>query len=120
MEHWPCNIRKRGRVIPCNRRVIPCNIRKGGSAFPCNPSLPSQATKDTAFLAETLHTHTLFGGAGVTRSVLDCLIECYEHLVGADIGVGQHGLLRMLTSDWRDARMQNTGEVREQNTLLEQ
>ena len=59
-------------------------------------------TKDTAFLSETLTTHTLFGGVGATQSVLACLLECYEHLVGPDISVGKHGLLRMLTSDWSD------------------
>ena len=26
----PCNIRRGGRAIPCNWRVIPCNIRRKG------------------------------------------------------------------------------------------
>ena len=26
----PCNIRREGRAIPCNWRVIPCNIRRKG------------------------------------------------------------------------------------------
>ena len=26
----PCNIRREGRIIPCNWRVIPCNIRRKG------------------------------------------------------------------------------------------
>ena len=25
----PCNVRRGGRAIPCNWRVIPCNVRRG-------------------------------------------------------------------------------------------
>ena len=26
----PCNVRRQGRAIPCNWRVLPCNIRRKG------------------------------------------------------------------------------------------
>ena len=29
-------IRRKGRAIPCNWRVLPCNIRRKGCAIPCN------------------------------------------------------------------------------------
>ena len=34
-----CNIRRKGRAIPCNWRAVPCNIRRKGRVIPCNPSL---------------------------------------------------------------------------------
>jgi hypothetical protein len=59
-------------------------------------------TKDVAFLSDRVHTYTMFGGTGKRLTVLDCLLACFDHLIGPDIGTGEHGLLRMLSSDWSD------------------
>jgi hypothetical protein len=98
------------------RDLLPYSLMSHGLVWPDRERGPSDLdlyalltaseyvleTKDTAFLSETLQTYTLFGGAGEVRTVLDCLLACFDHLVGPDIGVGSHGLLRMLTSDWSD------------------
>ena len=51
------------------------------------------ATRDRAFLDEGIR------GQGTVR---DLLARCFKHLVD-DVGVGEHGLMRMLNDDWNDA-----------------
>ncbi|MGA2136766.1 MAG: hypothetical protein ABSH50_31130 [Bryobacteraceae bacterium] len=51
------------------------------------------ATRDTAFLDESIHGRT---------PVRDLLARCFRHLVD-DVGVGEHGVMRMLNDDWNDA-----------------
>ena len=50
------------------------------------------ATRDTAFLDEQIHK----------EPVRALLARCYKHLVD-DVGVGEHGVMRMLNDDWNDA-----------------
>ncbi len=59
------------------------------------------ATRDTAFLDETVH-------AGKTP-VRALLARCYRRLVEG-VGVGQHGLMRMLNDDWNDALVMFWGQ----------
>ena len=54
----------------------------------------SSKTRTVFRCSEKIRTYTLFGGVGTELTVLDCLLACFEHLVGAEIGLGQHGLLR--------------------------
>lgn len=51
------------------------------------------ATRDTAFLGEEI------SGKEAVRNLL---ARCYKHLV-EDVGVGEHGVMRMLNDDWDDA-----------------
>ena len=60
------------------------------------------ATRDTAFLDEEIPTWPLRGPAAGKAAVRALLARCYQHLV-EDVGVGQHGVMRMLNDDWNDA-----------------
>jgi glycosyl hydrolase family 36 len=60
------------------------------------------ATRDTAFLDEEIHTWPLRGPAAGKATVRNLLARCYQHLVD-DVGVGEHGVMRMLNDDWNDA-----------------
>jgi len=50
------------------------------------------ATRDTGFLDLEIGNST----------VRELLARCYQHLVD-DVGVGEHGVMRMLNDDWNDA-----------------
>lgn len=58
------------------------------------------ATRDLAFLDEQIAS-PLPGAAPVTDSVRNLLARCYRHQV-EDVGVGEHGIARMLNDDWND------------------
>ena len=60
------------------------------------------ATRDTAFLDEEIPTWPLRGPAAGREPVRKLLARCYRHLV-EDVGVGEHGVMRMLNDDWNDA-----------------
>jgi hypothetical protein len=55
------------------------------------------ATRDRAFLEEKIPVRLSQGD-----SVRNLLARCYRHVV-KDVGVGEHGLMRMLNDDWNDA-----------------
>ncbi|HEX3746645.1 MAG TPA: hypothetical protein VHW09_22060 [Bryobacteraceae bacterium] len=58
------------------------------------------ATRDQAFLAEQIPARE--ESKASSDSVANLLARCYRHLV-RDVGVGQHGVMRMLNDDWNDA-----------------
>jgi len=60
------------------------------------------ATRDVAFLDEKIPTWPLHGPAAGTDSVRNLLARCFRHLT-VDLGVGEHGIMRMLNDDWNDA-----------------
>ena len=60
------------------------------------------ATRDVDFLNEEIQTYPVHGPAAKSQSVRNLLVRCYNHLI-QDVGVGQHGLMRMLEDDWSDA-----------------
>eukprot|EP01045_Picozoa_sp_COSAG04_P010657 COSAG04_NODE_658_length_11475_cov_3.480837_2_plen_791_part_00 len=98
------------------RDLLPYSLMSHGLVWPDRERGPSDLdlyvlltaseyvlqTRDVSFLSERVKTFTLFGGEGENHTVVECLLACFDHLVGPDIGLGEHGLLRMLTSDWSD------------------
>ena len=58
------------------------------------------ATRDADFLNETIPAR-FSATAGRTESVRKLLERCYRHQV-EHVGVGQHGIVRMLADDWND------------------
>lgn len=58
------------------------------------------ATRDKAFLHEQIPT-LLSASTGKSDSVANLLRRCYQHQV-RDVGVGKHGIVRMLVDDWND------------------
>lgn len=58
------------------------------------------ATRDADFLNEQIPAR-LSTQAGKTDSVANLLRRCYQHQV-RDVGVGKHGIVRMLVDDWND------------------
>ncbi len=58
------------------------------------------ATRDIDFLNETIPAR-LSATAGRTDSVRNLLERCYRHQVN-DVGIGQHGIMRMRVDDWND------------------
>ena len=60
------------------------------------------ATRDVAFLDEQVATFPLYGPTAGKESVRNLLARCYRHLV-EDVGIGEHGLMKMLEDDWNDA-----------------
>jgi hypothetical protein len=58
------------------------------------------ATRDSAFLNEQIPAR-LSAEMGKTDSVANLLRRCYQHQV-RDVGVGKHGIVRMLVDDWND------------------
>ncbi len=60
------------------------------------------ATRDRAFLDEEIPAWPLRGPAARQETVRNLLARCFKHLV-EDVGVGEHGLMRMLNDDWNDA-----------------
>jgi hypothetical protein len=59
------------------------------------------ATRDVAFLSEEVPTYPIYGPAAGKESVRNLLARCYGHTV-KDVGVGEHGIMRMLMADWTD------------------
>ena len=60
------------------------------------------ATRDVDFLHEEIQTYPVHAPAAKRESVRNLLARCYKHML-ENVGVGQHGLLRMLEDDWSDA-----------------
>jgi hypothetical protein len=58
------------------------------------------ATRDVGFLEERIPAR-FSATAGRTESVRGLLERCYRHQV-AHVGVGEHGVVRMLADDWND------------------
>jgi hypothetical protein len=58
------------------------------------------ATRDTDFLNEKIPT-LLSATAGRTETVRNLLERCYRHQI-KNVGVGEHGIMRMLVDDWND------------------
>lgn len=65
------------------------------------------ATRDVAFLDEKIPT--LFSAtSGRTETVRNLLERCYRHQV-IDVGVGEHGVMRMRVDDWNDGLIYTWG-----------
>lgn len=65
------------------------------------------ATRDVAFLDEKIPT--LFSATpGQTETVRKLLERCYRHQVN-DVGVGEHGVMRMRVDDWNDGLIYTWG-----------
>ncbi|HTP87045.1 MAG TPA: hypothetical protein VMJ34_08855 [Bryobacteraceae bacterium] len=62
------------------------------------------AWRDKAFLDEKIQTWR-----SSTATVHDLLARCFKHLVD-DVGVGEHGIMRMLNDDWNDALVSFWGQ----------
>ncbi len=58
------------------------------------------ATRDAKFLDEEIPAR-FSAKAGQMDTVRNLLARCYRHQVN-DVGVGQHGIVRMLNDDWND------------------
>jgi hypothetical protein len=58
------------------------------------------ATRDVEFLSEQVPAR-ISATAGRTESVRMLLERCYRHQI-SDVGVGKHGVMRMLVDDWND------------------
>ena len=65
------------------------------------------ATRDKDFLNEKIPL-LLSATAGTTESVRNLLERCYRHQVN-DIGVGEHGVMRMRVDDWNDGLIYTWG-----------
>jgi len=59
------------------------------------------ATRDTAFLDLEIPTWPLYGPTAGKERVGKLLERCYRHEVDG-VGVGAHGVMRMLADDWND------------------
>jgi hypothetical protein len=59
------------------------------------------ATRDSAFLDETLPTFPLYGPKAGRETVRNLLARCFHHLTQVT-GTGCHGLLRISNGDWND------------------
>jgi hypothetical protein len=59
------------------------------------------ATRDLAFLDEQIPSWPLYGPTKQTETVRNLLARCYRHQVD-QVGVGEHGIVRMLNDDWND------------------
>ena len=65
------------------------------------------ATRDVAFLNEKIPT--LFAATpGKAETVRNLLERCYRHQVN-DVGVGEHGVMRMRVDDWNDGLIYTWG-----------
>ncbi len=58
------------------------------------------ATRDVDFLDEKIAAR-VSGSAGGSDTVRNLLACCYRHQI-RDVGVGEHGIVRMLSDDWND------------------
>lgn len=59
------------------------------------------ATRDLAFLDEQIPAWPLYGAEKHSETVRNLLARCYRHQV-EQVGVGEHGVARMLNDDWND------------------
>jgi hypothetical protein len=59
------------------------------------------ATRDLSFLDEQIPSWPLYGPTRQTETVRNLLARCYRHQVD-QVGVGEHGIARMLNDDWND------------------
>jgi hypothetical protein len=59
------------------------------------------SSRDLAFLDEQIPSWPLYGPTHQTESVRNLLARCYRHQVD-QVGVGEHGIARMLNDDWND------------------
>ena len=59
-------------------------------------------TRDTSFLQQRVPKPTRVQAEAEDPTVLDLLARCFAHSKSA-IGVGQHGLMRLLNGDWNDS-----------------
>jgi hypothetical protein len=66
------------------------------------------ATRDTDFLNERIPAR-LSAASGRTETVRNLLERCYRHQVN-DVGVGQHGIMRMRVDDWNDGLIYTWGQ----------
>jgi len=76
------------------------------------------ATRDTAFLDEEISTWPLRGPAAGKEPVRKLLARCYKHLID-DVGVGEHGVMRMLNDDWNDALVMFWGQRTMKETVAQ-
>jgi hypothetical protein len=74
------------------------------------------ATRDIGFLDEEIPTWPLKGPAASKAPVRQLLARCYKHLID-DVGVGEHGVMRMLNDDWNDALVTFWGQRTMQETV---
>ena len=58
------------------------------------------ATRDFSFLDEVLPYYPREDG--VSGTVLDHMKRAYRHQI-EDVGIGEHGLIKMRNSDWNDS-----------------
>lgn len=65
------------------------------------------ATRDVEFLNEKVPT-LLSTSPGRTETVRNLLERCYRHQVN-DVGVGEHGVMRMRVDDWNDGLIYTWG-----------
>jgi len=65
------------------------------------------ATRDKEFLNEKIPL-SLSATAGRTETVRNLLERCYRHQVN-DVGVGEHGVMRMRVDDWNDGLIYTWG-----------
>jgi hypothetical protein len=65
------------------------------------------ATRDKDFLNERIPL-LLSATAGKTEAVRNLLERCYRHQVN-DVGVGEHGVMRMRVDDWNDGLIYTWG-----------
>ena len=66
------------------------------------------ATRDLDFLNEKIRAR-FSATADRTETVRNLLERCYRHQVD-DVGVGQHGIVRMLVDDWNDGLLSTWGQ----------
>ena len=66
------------------------------------------ATRDAEFLNEKIPAR-YSATAGRTESVRNLLERCYRHQID-DVGVGEHGIVRMLADDWNDGLLATWGQ----------
>ena len=59
------------------------------------------ATRDLAFLEIEVPTFPLYGPTAGKERVRNLLARCYRHEIDG-VGVGAHGVMRMLNDDWND------------------
>ena len=74
------------------------------------------ATRDVRFL--DAEVTTFYGESTGRDSVRNLLARCYRHLTD-DVGVGEHGLMRMLQDDWNDALVNAWTTMSESKEVVE-
>lgn len=64
------------------------------------------ATRDTAFLDERVPVYPAKGVSQPMKTVRELLAHCFHHITEV-IGIGEHGLQRILNGDWNDSIVVN-------------